>query len=299
MHPREIHSRWPLRRGLLSGALLLATLQVSPAQRADQPPPAGNSAAQAVAVPGWPFDATEALRRQEEAAKTLGVPKETSFALSDKVSLKVILIPAGKFMMGGFGKRAGRGGSAPLHEVTISKSFYLGIYPVTQEQYVAIMGVNPSWMKEPDLPVDTTTVQDEDEFCQKASQKIGQTVRLPTAAEYEYACRAGTATRFYYGDDPKQLGDYAWYLDNADGQPHPVGLKKPNAWGLYDMMGNAWVRVVDDTYKSGHAWRSSAMGDASSLLCSSDDCGEKGALLWCGFRVVVDLKEPVPAEKNP
>jgi formylglycine-generating enzyme required for sulfatase activity len=250
--------------------------------------------ARGVATPAnsdWPFDAKEAVRRQEEAARTLGVPKELKLALSDRVWLKLILIPAGRFMMGG--GRQGRGQGSATHEVTISKSFYMGIYDVTQEQYEAIMGENPSRWKEPTIPVDTTTVQNEEGFCQKASQVTGRAVRLPTSEEWEYACRAGTATRFYWGDDPREVDDYDWYIGNSDYQAHPVGLKKPNHWGLYDMLGNVWVRCKDPSTKSGYVWRSGGPWDPISLLSSGIICGEKGPLMGCGLRVAVDVSEAI------
>ena len=99
------------------------------------------------------------------------------------------------------------------------------------------MGSNPSHMQGDDLPVDISWDACQ-EFVKKLSAKEGKTYRLPTEAEWEYACRAGSTTQFCYGDDKGQLGDYAWYKANSDLWVHPVGLKKANAWGLYDMHGN-------------------------------------------------------------
>jgi eukaryotic-like serine/threonine-protein kinase len=89
-------------------------------------------------------------------------------------------------------------------------------------------------------PVINVSWHDAKEFCQKLSAKTGKTFNLPSEAQWEYACRAGSSTRYYFGDDASQLGDYAWYTDNANGQTHEVGEKQPNNFGLYDMMGNVW-----------------------------------------------------------
>ena len=121
------------------------------------------------------------------------------------------------------------------------KSFRIGKYPVTQVQYQAVMGVNPSYFQSnPQNPVESVSYNDAETFCQKLSKATGKQYRLPTEAEWEYACRAGTTTDYYFGDDANQLGHYAWYVRNSQRITHPVGQKKPNAWGLYDMHGNVW-----------------------------------------------------------
>jgi formylglycine-generating enzyme required for sulfatase activity len=278
-----------MRAGLLAGALLVpALLAPQPTRAHDAKAKAGDTKPATAAVNSdWPFDAKEAIRRQEAAAKGLGVPKEVEIALSDKVTIKFILIPAGKFVMGGKKYLS----ENPPHKVTISKSFYLGIYEVTCGQYEAIMGNNPARIKGPNMPVDTTTVQNEEGFCRKASQKTGRTVRLPTSEEWEYACRAGTATRFFFGDNPKKLYDYDWVdQPDADKQAHPVGQKKPNPWGLYDMYGNVFERVSDAASRTGYTWRSSCALGWITMISSDEVCGEKGALLQCGFRAAMDVK---------
>ncbi|MDD4891212.1 MAG: formylglycine-generating enzyme family protein [Phycisphaerae bacterium] len=185
------------------------------------------------------------------AAKTLMLD------LGDKVTMKLVLIPAGKFTMGSpeseqreAAKAAASTGAneafaratvkteGPPHEVTIVKPFYMGVYEVTQEQYEKVIGKNPSQFKGAQNPVDTVSWDDAVEFCKKLSAKTGKTVRLPTEAEWEYTCRAGSKTRFDYGNDGTYLGEHAWYTGNSDNKAHPVGQKKPNAWGLYDMHGN-------------------------------------------------------------
>jgi formylglycine-generating enzyme required for sulfatase activity len=159
--------------------------------------------------------------------------------LGGGVTMKMVLIRPGKFMMGSPDSEQGRGGNeGPQHEVVISKPFYMGVTEVTQAQYEAVMGTNPSNFKGATNPVETVSWDDATEFCKKLSEKTRQAVRLPTEAEWEYACRAGTATAFSFGDSDSALGDYAWYTSNSGSTTHPVGQKKPNSWDLYDMHGN-------------------------------------------------------------
>ena len=171
--------------------------------------------------------------------------------------MKMVLIRPGKFMMGE---------GTDQHEVTISKPFYMGVYEVTQAQYEAVMGTNPGYFKGTTNPVETVSWNDAVEFCKKLSEKTRQTFRLPTEAEWEYACRAGTQTAFSFGDDPSALGDYAWWNGNSSDTPHPAGQKKPNAWGLYDMHGNVmeWCADWHGGYPKGPATDPS--GPATSAL---------------------------------
>ncbi len=175
--------------------------------------------------------------------------------LGGGATMKLAPIPAGEFTMGSPTNEVGRyrndDSESPQHRVRITKPFYMGATEVTQRQYEAVMGTNPSHYKGPDRPVEDVTYVDAVEFCRRLNEKAGTAVRLPTEAEWEYACRAGTTTAYYYGADPKQLSDYAWYDDDSGGQTHPVGLKKPNAWGLYDMAGNVseWCQ---DWYDPGY-----------------------------------------------
>jgi len=173
-------------------------------------------------------------------------PSTLTLDLGQGVTMKLVRIRPGKFMMGSPDSEQGRrDDEGPQHEVTISKPFCLGATEVTQSQYEAAMGTNPSEFKGPMNPVDNVTWNEAAEFCRKLSEKTGMKVRLPTEAEWEYACRAGARTMFFFGDDPSALGDYAWYGDNSKRTTHLVGQKKPNAWGLYDMNGNDWEWCAD------------------------------------------------------
>ena len=204
--------------------------------------------------------------------------KELAIDLGNNVSMKLALIPAGKFMMGspkdeeareGYGMRLMLLGpvdnESPRHEVTISKPFYMGAYLVTQEQYEQVMGKNPSESnKGPQYPVENVNWYDADEFCKKLSQQTGKNVHLPTEAQWEYACRAGTTTPFNTGktistDQANYKGEEV-YGDGKKGENRgkttPVDAFKPNAWGLYDMHGNVYQWCADwygkDYYAKGH-----------------------------------------------
>jgi formylglycine-generating enzyme required for sulfatase activity len=184
----------------------------------------------------------------QQTQTTEGPPKSLTLDLGGGVTMQLALVPAGRFVMG-----------APPdldmpdiddeteHEVRLSRPFYMGVYEVTQGQYKAVMGANPSeHAYGDDYPVDSVLCPEMIEFCRKLSARSGRTVRRPTEAEWEYACRAGTTTAYPFGIDAGKLTEYAWCKTNCpDLKTRPVGGKKPNRWGLYDMLGNVCECCAD------------------------------------------------------
>ncbi|HVG38513.1 MAG TPA: SUMF1/EgtB/PvdO family nonheme iron enzyme [Pyrinomonadaceae bacterium] len=196
-----------------------------------------------------------------------------------EVKFEMLPIPGGTFTMGSPEKEVGRGGDeGPAHDVAL-KPFWMGKTEVTWDEYDlfafaqnlkkeqtpttsansavdAVTRPTPPYADETfglgrqHQPVISITHHAAMEYCRWLSAKTGKTYRLPTEAEWEYAARAGSKTAYSFGDDAGQIGEYAWFLDNADGKPHEVGKKKPNAWGLYDMHGNVAEWVLDQYDKA-------------------------------------------------
>lgn len=158
--------------------------------------------------------------------------------VTTSLCLDFCAIPAGTFTMGN--KNEG-----PVHQVTISHEFYMGKYPVIQSQWEAVMGNNPSKFKGFDRPVEQVSWDECQEFIKRLNAAGKGIFRLPTEAEWEYACRAGSTGMFCFGDNEIEMDDYAWYCANSDSQTQPVGKKLPNAWGLHDIHGNVWEWCQD------------------------------------------------------
>ena len=179
--------------------------------------------------------------------------KKLKLDLGDGVTMEFIYVKPGKFLMGGENEKGGRFAcvEVPKHGVELTQGFYLGKYEVTQAQYQAAMGQNPSRStKGPDCPVDNVSEPDARQFCIRLSEIANVEARLPTEAEWEYASRAGRSTKWFFGDDPSKIGDYAWYKDNGGAKSHPVGQKKPNPWGFHDIYGNVCERISDKYHKN-------------------------------------------------
>jgi len=179
----------------------------------------------------------ERERRDADHARRGEQEHRTNPEVTNSIGIKLRLIQPGTFLMG---SERGDLDEKPAQRVTIEKPFYLGVYEITQAQYETVMGTNPSLFKGPNRPVETVSWDDAQAFCRRLSEREGVEYRLPTEAEWEYACRAGSATEYSFGNSKAHLGDYAWFDANGGKTTHDAGLKKPNAWGLYDMHGNVW-----------------------------------------------------------
>lgn len=245
------------------------------------------------------------IARIETAASLHSVSTHKSFTDDlNGVPLEMIYVPGGSFKMGS-PKGEGDDNERPQRDVTVP-GFFIGKCQITQAQWQAVMGKNPSSFKgDPALPVENISWNDAKDFCEKLAKMTGKAYRLPSEAEWEYACRAGTT-----GDYAGELDAMAWYRKNAEGKTHSVGQKQHNAFGLYDMHGNVWEWCEDvwhDNYKDAptdsSAWLS---GGNSSLrvlrggswfyfgwLCRSAIRNRIGAgvrIFYIGFRVVVSAR---------
>jgi formylglycine-generating enzyme required for sulfatase activity len=176
------------------------------------------------------------------------------------LNLEMVGIPPGTFQMGS----NDFGNEKPIHTVELD-GFWMGKYEVTQRQYEGLMGTNPSDFKGPNKPVEGVSWNDAMEFCRKLSQATGKQYTLPTEAQWEYACRAGSSGKYCFGDDESQLGDYAWYAKNSGSETHAVGGKRPNRWGLYDMHGNVWEWCADMYGSYGSARERNPTGTATGV----------------------------------
>ncbi|MGE5458637.1 MAG: SUMF1/EgtB/PvdO family nonheme iron enzyme [Methanococcaceae archaeon] len=240
---------------------------------------------------------------------TLVVPLPT---FTNSIGMEFIQIPAGEFEMGSGSNEIGRlPWEGPLHNVEITKSFYIGKYEVTNKQWFDIMGYSTSispynW---DNLPVVQVSWDDASKFIKTLNEKERTNkYRLPSEAEWEYAARAGTTSRYSFGDNESMLVDYAWYGLNAEGRAHPIGQKKPNRWELYDIHGNVWEWVqdklhdyYDDAPTNGSAWingttpyrvvRGGSLNSLAEILRSASRTYEKEneSSFDIGFRLVKDM----------
>lgn len=371
---KETVADYAKRAGIKDGGSLFGQTAKPAVSQPASVPASGPTASPAEVYTAWPFDANEAARRQDETAKALGVPKELVLKLDANVSMKLVLIPAGKFVMGSSdeeqvrlrneadaaGSRAGNWfkHEGPLHEVTISKPFYMGVYHVIRGQFTAFTcdscyrtedegwgwaiaidgnGVEglvggASWKKPgfeqtDEHPVVCVSRNDAVAFCKWLSKKTGKTVTLPTEARWEYACRAGTTTAYQWGDNPDEGKGWCNAADQSytkrfthsklpfswdDGYffTSPVGKFKPNAFGLYDMHGNA-IQWCSDFYDANYYTNEKSVdpqGPRSGLYyvlrggswsgipryCRSANrtrSSPQGGSCVVGFRVVVEIEE--------
>jgi formylglycine-generating enzyme required for sulfatase activity len=183
--------------------------------------------------------------------------------ITNSIGMKFVLIAAGSFTMGSERRLTEK----PALPVTINESFYMGRYQVTQAEWRVVMGSSPSKFEGDDLPVETVSWDDVQQFLHKFNAITdGCTYRLPTEAEWEYACRADSTAEYCFGDNKDELGQYAWYEGNSENSTHRVGEKDPNVWGLYDMHGNVW-EWCQDTYQGNYE---DAPADGSAWEVESD-----------------------------
>lgn len=189
------------------------------------------------------------------------------------------------------GSESGNSDEKPSHQVTLTKPYELGVYEMTQEQYEDVMGTNPSKFEGLRNPVEQVSWEDAVEFCKKLSSLPGErsaerVYRLPTEAEWEYACRTGTFLEYSFGNEAGSLGDYAWYMSNSGSQTHPVGEKRANLWGLYGMHGNVaeWCSDWYGVYPSSAVTDPAGASSGSLRVLRGGGWGLPAALCRSAFR---------------
>lgn len=256
--------------------------------------------------PAW--DGKESVA---DYAKKAGLEPTLTLDLGGGVTWEGVLIPAGSFVMGsppGEAKTEKESAIEKQHKVTLTRPFYIAKVELTQAQYEKVMGANPSIAKGEKLPVHNVAWQDAQEFCVKLSSLTKRVVQLPTEAQWEYACRAGTTTAYHSGSTIDDLKKVGWFGANSGGKLHPGGELAPNAWGVYDMHGNvreftrdlfADAPLQDATDPTGpkegdpknHVVRGSAYTANSAVALNSRAACRRPteALGMTGFRVIVEV----------
>ncbi|MFH1378335.1 MAG: SUMF1/EgtB/PvdO family nonheme iron enzyme [Planctomycetota bacterium] len=177
-----------------------------------------------------------APKQWDETGNEIPQPKRETIVLDigDGIKMELVLIPAGEFNRG---SKVGEDNENPARTITISQPFYMGKFEVTKEMFQQVMGNDISRLNGKKIPV-TVSWNDAQVFCNKLSDQTQYAISLPTEAQWEYACRAGSAGQWCFGDDKNQLEEYGWYITNSGFRTQSVGMKKPNAFGLYDVHGN-------------------------------------------------------------
>jgi len=305
--------------------------RIAPASALASPAPTASAPSISAPTHQVPARSVEPTPKRGEEADRAPRSKELSteltLPLSDRVNLDCVLIPAGQFKMGTPEDEPGRNhDEGPVREVVFRASFYMGRFETTQEQYEAIMGQNPSQFKGPRRPVESVSSFDAQEFCERVTKRLGREVRLPTEAEWEYACRAGSSTAFCAGatlhSTEANYDGRARYAGASEGtyrgKTLDVGSFAPNAFGLYDMHGNVGEWCLDfydprafDSPSHGpipfspsrpeRSWRGGAYNDPPRRCRagSREHFNPGGRDSTRGFRVVVPPESPaVPAEKR-
>jgi formylglycine-generating enzyme required for sulfatase activity len=214
--------------------LMLTTLLLAMIGAGDAPRPA---------YPMW--DGKESVADYGKRAK---LAPTLTLDLGEGVRWEGVLVPAGAFVLGsppGEPRTKEEEAAEKQHKVRLTLPYWIGKYELTQAQYARVMGVNPSKTKGDDLPVGNVTFKDAQEFCDRAGNFLGRSVLVPTDAQWEYACRAGTTTAYCNGNTIADLDKVGWHGGNSGGKVHPVGKLAPNAWGIYDMHGNIRELVAD------------------------------------------------------
>ncbi|HVX60689.1 MAG TPA: formylglycine-generating enzyme family protein [Pirellulales bacterium] len=275
-------SRWSkplLALALATGFAQLIRGEPVPA-RGDTPNAAAKAPDRPAAIPAAPLAAIPAATPAPIQTATID--------LGDGVKMEFVLIRPGSFVMGTDEDNDPDSDASPRRRVTLTQPFYLGKYEVTQEQWEKVMGSNPSHFQGAKLPVETVSWNACQEFLAKLQARTGRKFALPTEAQWEFACRAGTSTPWSFGNSDATMGDYAWSRDNSGQTTHAVGEKKPNASGLYDMHGNVAEWCADwyakHTYSGGVATDPTGPSAGDSRIARGGAWGDDSGYLKCTYR---------------